>query len=118
MSKPATCGSCHSWRHNHPDLPPNRCNGCYGLCVSPWKGKSQVQHEQSTRCIYWIEREPECQQRQCPGCGATVWRWLHDCPECGHDLRPKPDGRKVKIKPPPGGRNHGYLGPRRFQSGY
>jgi len=66
--------------------------------------------------MYWTEREPERQQRQCPGCGATAWKWLTDCPDCSHDLRPK--CRKIKVETPTGKREHGWLRFRRARWGY
>jgi hypothetical protein len=109
------CGQCHYFRNNHPDLPENRCNGLYGLCQSPWQ-PHHVQHQDSVGCMYWTEREEERLQRRCPSCGVTVWKWLVECPECAHDLSPK--RRKVNVKTPTRGREHGWLRFRRAHSGY
>lgn len=109
------CATCHSFHDDHPDLPENRRNGLYGLCQSAWVPRG-VQHRDSVRCMAWTEREEERLQRQCPGCGATAWRWLHDCPGCGYDLRPK--RRKAKVKTPAGKREHGWLRFRRARWEY
>ncbi len=83
-----TCGECHDFRANHPDLPPDKQNGCWGLCVSCWKSHT-VQNEANHSCPYWTGREPERLLKECPQCQEKVWKWLHHCPSCGHDFRKK-----------------------------
>jgi hypothetical protein len=136
-----TCGECHDWRQNHPDLPVDkRQSGLYGLCVCCWK-KHTIQHEADAACGHWTERHPERLLRKCPQCQEQVWKWLHHCPSCGHDFRKrckeckKPIGgegdvcecevppfacspRSIKANRPDGGHQHGWLAKRRAAHGW
>lgn len=136
-----TCNDCHSFQINHPKLDPRfRGKDEYGLCMNPFAPHT-TWHRDSTRCVYWVEREPEKQQCECPQCQAQIWKWLHHCPGCGEDLREKCKNcgmpiegdppvcqckipwsacspRRKRDNRPEGGSNSGWLRMRRAEIGY